>query len=79
MKESVLFLCLIMSMTMIKAQSVWEGGIFAGMAVYSGDINPTLTPRFQDFTPSIGLIAHEFIQPHGLQGRHYLPQTPGRR
>ena len=61
MKESVLFLCLIMSMTMIKAQTVWEGGVFAGMAVYSGDINPTLTPRFQDFTPSLGLIARTNI------------------
>ena len=61
MKESVLFLCLIMSMTVIKAQTVWEGGVFAGMAVYSGDINPTLTPRFQDFTPSLGLIARTNI------------------
>ena len=57
MKESVLFLCLIMAMTTIKAQTVWEGGVFAGMAVYSGDINPTLTPRLRDFTPSLGLIA----------------------
>jgi OOP family OmpA-OmpF porin len=57
MKESVLFLCLIMSVCVIKAQAVWEGGVFAGTAVYSGDVNPTLTPRFQDLTPSIGLIA----------------------
>lgn len=57
MKESVLFLCLILSLTVVRAQSVWEGGVFAGYAGYSGDINPTLTPRFQDFTPSLGLIA----------------------
>lgn len=57
MKRSVLFSCLILSWTLINAQSVWEGGLFAGYAGYSGDINPTLTPRFQDFTPSIGLIA----------------------
>lgn len=57
MKESVLFWCLILSLTVVRAQSVWEGGVFAGYAGYSGDINPTLTPRFQDFTPSLGLIA----------------------
>lgn len=57
MNKCVLFLCLILSLTSIKAQSMWEGGIFAGYAGYSGDINPTLTPRFQDFTPSLGLVA----------------------
>ena len=57
MKKGVLFLYLIIAATMIKAQTVWEGGFFAGVAGYSGDINPTLTPRFQDVTPSLGLVA----------------------
>jgi len=57
MKKGVLLLYLIIAATMIKAQSVWEGGFFAGVAGYSGDVNPTLTPRFQDVTPSLGLVA----------------------
>ncbi|WP_421795155.1 DUF6089 family protein [Haliscomenobacter sp.] len=55
MKEPVILLYLLLSMTLIRAQSGWEVGVFAGLAAYSGDVNPTLTSRFKDFTPSIGL------------------------
>ena len=58
MKELILFLCLVISSVMTRAQSVWELGAFVGVSGYSGDVNPTLTPRFQDFTPSLGVIAH---------------------
>jgi hypothetical protein len=57
MKKRILFLCLAISSVMIQAQSAWEAGVFVGLAGYSGDVNPTITPRFQDFTPSFGLVA----------------------
>lgn len=69
MKKSVLFLCLIMTTLVIKAQAIWEGGVFAGMSVYSGDINPTITPRIKDFAPSLGLIARTNLSNHlGFRG-----------
>jgi hypothetical protein len=61
MKKSILLGYLILALSMLKAQSVWEGGLFIGTAGYSGDINPTLTPRFQDFTPSISLLARSNV------------------
>lgn len=64
MKEPVLLLYLLCSMTLIRAQTVWEVGAFAGMAAYSGDVNPTLTSRFKDFTPSIGLTTRTNLSKH---------------
>ncbi|MDX2070763.1 MAG: DUF6089 family protein [Haliscomenobacter sp.] len=64
MKEPVLLLYLLCSMTLIRAQSIWEVGAFVGMAAYSGDVNPTLTSRFKDFTPSVGLNTRTNLSDH---------------
>lgn len=64
MKKPVLLLYLLCSMTLIRAQTVWEVGAFAGIAAYSGDVNPTLTSRFKDFTPSIGLTTRTNLSKH---------------
>lgn len=64
MKEPVILLYLLLSMTLLRAQSVWEVGVFGGLAAYSGDVNPSLTSRFKDFTPSIGLTTRTNLSNH---------------
>jgi hypothetical protein len=64
MKKMILFFALIVSSQMIKAQSLWEAGLFVGAAGYSGDVTPSLTPRVQDFTPSVGMVARTNINNH---------------
>lgn len=38
------------------AQLSWEGGVFAGVGLYSGDITPTANPRFGDSDLSVGFF-----------------------
>lgn len=57
MKKSILFFSLILLAPLTKAQTMWEVGLFTGLSAYSGDINPTVTPRLKDITPSLGLMA----------------------
>ncbi|MBK6949882.1 MAG: outer membrane beta-barrel protein [Haliscomenobacter sp.] len=59
MKAIHLFLFLLMMPFVALSQNQkvfnWEGGLFLGAANYSGDINPSESPRLQDTRLSIGI------------------------
>jgi Domain of unknown function (DUF6089) len=53
-----LFLCVMIPLTSIFSQSSdVEGGVILGATSYSGDVNPTITPRFKDIGVTYGLAA----------------------
>ena len=55
--KPVLFLVLLLPFFSNAQNRVsWEGGLFTGVANYSGDVNPTDSPRFQDTRPAVGLV-----------------------
>jgi len=57
MKVIYTLACLLLLGLPLRAQTpAWQGGLFAGVANYSGDINPSLTPNFDDTGLSTGLV-----------------------
>jgi hypothetical protein len=54
----LLFLCIVVPLTNVFSQTgEVEGGVILGATSYSGDVNPSITPRFKDIGVTYGLAA----------------------
>lgn len=64
----LLFLFLI-SGSAVGQQFYWQGGVFAGIGNYTGDINPMATPDLSESGLSAGVVGHVYVSPKiGFRG-----------